>query len=144
LVLIYHQKILHQHQSYHKDFLESTRQLKAIADTDGAELRAFVGAWYGEHKKGPVTASQLLALATRGEGLLASILTGDTDRSQLVKLGKALAKLRDRVFDVGPKATPTTVQIRLAVDSHTKANRYRLAAPDERGLGDDFARTRAH
>jgi len=106
-------------------FLESSKGLFDLADTEGAEWRAFVAAWHAHLGNGVVLAEDLRALATR-HNLLGAVVRADLiDQSQRAKLGAALVKMRDRVFDIG-EDSKTTVKLEVSKDKKTKANVYRL------------------
>lgn len=104
-------------------FLESSRELYELADVEGSEWRAFVAGWYRVHKDAVVKSSDLVALAVKEE-LLGSVVNAEASaRAQQSKLGRALLKMRDRVFDVDGQ----TVKLTVKDDDHTKAKVYRLA-----------------
>ncbi len=110
-----------QHAGY-QDFLLSSRELKALADVEGAEWRAFVMAWWAAHNSGLVTVKVLCDLAARGE-LLGTVVRGDaTEHSQRLKLAAALRKMRDRVFAVGDQI----VKLESKLNGNTKNNEHRL------------------
>jgi putative DNA primase/helicase len=73
-------------------FLENIEALYEESDHEGATWRAFTAAWHARHDRSAVTASDLYDLA---EGL--DLGTG-SERSQKTRLGKMLAKMRDRRF----------------------------------------------
>lgn len=102
-------------------FLEGREDFYAAADTDGQEWKALVEAWDARYGCTPVTASELVALAEEND-LLASVLGEKSDTSKRARLGKALARQRDRRF--GGR------RIEVVPDAHTKTARYRLQ-PDQ-------------
>jgi len=107
------------------DFLMGARELFDHADVEGAEWREFVAAWHAAHADKPLSADPLLHTALAGQ-LLGSVVRGDaTERSQKSSIGKALGKMRGRVFDLAGEKT-TTVRIDIGNDKHTKAKSYRL------------------
>lgn len=105
-----------QHAGY-QDFLLSSRELKALADVEGAEWRAFVMAWWAAHNSGLVTVKVLCDLAP------GTVVRGDaTEHSQRLKLAAALRKMRDRVFAVGDQI----VKLESKLNGNTKNNEHRL------------------
>lgn len=114
------------------DFLESSRELMELADVEGAEWRAFVGAWYARHKRETVTATTLLKLIDEAD-LLTSVVSGlENERAKKTRFSRAIGKERDRVFDVfDGEGSATTVKLIIGEDKKTKARVYRLAAPSE-------------
>lgn len=113
-------------------FLESSRELYDLADVEGAEWRAFVGAWYGRHKRDTVTATTLLKLIDEAD-LLTAVVSGlENERAKKTRFSRAIGKERDRVFDVfDGDGVATTVKLIIGEDKKTKARVYRLAAPSE-------------
>jgi hypothetical protein len=78
-------------------FLENSEELYEAADRDGQEWREFVSAWWDEHGDVPVPAGDLLELA-KNQDLLLGVLGTQSDRSQAIRLGKALQSNRNRRF----------------------------------------------
>lgn len=78
-------------------FLHDTEQLYEAADAEGQEWREFVAAWWDKHRDHWVTASDLLELALARD-LLGATIGDRTQRSQKIRLGKALSAARDRHF----------------------------------------------
>lgn len=78
-------------------FLGDRAALKASADPEGEEWRAYVEAWAERHRDEIVSASQLRALANDA-GMLLEVLGDYGDKSQLIRLGRALERVRERVY----------------------------------------------
>jgi hypothetical protein len=79
------------------DLLDNAQEFREVAADDADEWDAFVAAWWQEHQERPVGVNVLIGLAVRNQ-LLDSILGDDGDRSQCVRLGKALGKMTDSCF----------------------------------------------
>ena len=107
-------------------FLGNIDEMLEASDGEGAVWRVFVGQWWDRFGTTEVGTSGLYELAINCEPPL-SLGTGG-DRSQRTRLGKALARMRDRVFDIaGLKA-----RIRAIGVSH-QARRWQLTLEGERG-----------
>jgi hypothetical protein len=107
-------------------FLGNIDEMLEASDGEGAVWRVFVGQWWDRFGTAEVGTSGLYDLAVNCEPPL-PLGTGG-DRSQRTRLGKALARMRDRVFDIaGLKA-----RIRAIGVSH-QARRWQLALEGERG-----------
>lgn len=103
-------------------FLDDCEQLYEAADLDGADWRAFCAAWWERFQNLPVKPAELLKLAL-AKGLLNGVLGDKSERSQGIRLGKALQRMRDRQF--------ADWRITAEGDTHAKGFHYRLvsAAP---------------
>jgi hypothetical protein len=107
-------------------FLGNIDEMLEASDGEGAVWRVFVGQWWDRFGTAEVGTSGLYELAVNCEPPL-PLGTGG-DRSQRTRLGKALARMRDRVFDIaGLKA-----RIRAIGVSH-QARRWQLALEGEHG-----------
>ncbi len=107
-------------------FLGNIDEMLEGSDGEGAVWRVFVGQWWDRFGTAEVGTSGLYELAINCEPPL-PLGTGG-DRSQRTRLGKALARMRDRVFDIaGLKA-----RIRAIGVSH-QARRWQLALEGEHG-----------
>jgi len=107
-------------------FLGNIDEMLEASDGEGAVWRVFVGQWWDRFGTAEVGTSGLYELAINCEPPL-PLGTGG-DRSQRTRLGKALARMRDRVFDIaGLKA-----RIRAIGVSH-QARRWQLTLEGERG-----------
>jgi putative DNA primase/helicase len=83
-------------------FLGNVDEMLEAADAESAIWRAFVGRWWECHRASPVGVGDLHQIALVTEP---PIPLGDgADRSQKTRLGKALGKMRDRVFHVDRRA----------------------------------------
>ncbi len=67
------------------------------ADEDSTLWRQFVKAWWQTHQDMSVRAGELYDLAVK-EDLMAPILGSGNERSQRIKLGRALGQVRDRII----------------------------------------------
>jgi len=103
-------------------FLGNTEELYEAADAEGQEWREFVQTWWDEQGKLPVSAGTLLRLA-QDRDMLLSVLGSKSERSQAIRLGKALKANRNRRFD--------GLRIESAGTSRTKQNRWQLVKEDE-------------
>jgi putative DNA primase/helicase len=72
------------------------------ADAEGAIWRAFVACWWESLQSGPAGVGDLYKVAVLSEPPMP--LGDGNERSQKTRLGKALGRMRDRVFHVGPSA----------------------------------------
>ena len=107
-------------------FLGNIDEMLEASDGEGAVWRVFVGQWWDRFGTAEVGTSGLYELAVNCEPPL-PLGTGG-DRSQRIRLGKALARMRDRVFDIGG----LKARIRAIGVSH-QARRWQLALEGERG-----------
>lgn len=78
-------------------FLSDLEELYEAADAEGQEWREFIAAWWEKYQSLSVDAGQLLDLATQRE-LLGSVIGDKGQRSQRIRLGRALGAARDRRF----------------------------------------------
>ena len=107
-------------------FLGNIDEMMAASDSEGAVWRSFVSAWWDRFGTAEVGTGDLFTLATDCEPPLP--LGSGNEKSQRTRLGMALAKMRDRVFDIaGAK-----VRIQLLGVSH-QAKRWQLGLEGERG-----------
>ncbi len=102
-------------------FLDDTEQLYEHADSEGQEWRQLVTAWWDRHGCQWVTARDLLHLVSE-QDLLGHVVGDKSERSQLIRLGRALSAARDRHFGEHRIVTGR--------NSNTKAAQYRLVADD--------------
>lgn len=77
-------------------FLDNAQELYARGDEETAEWREFVAQWWERFRDKEVQTEDLFQVATQND-LLGSTLGDKSERSQKTRLGKALAKMRDRV-----------------------------------------------
>ena len=111
-------------------FLGNIDEMMAASDSEGAVWRSFVSAWWDRFGTAEVGTGDIFDLAANGEPPLP--LGSGNERSQRTRLGKALGKMRDRVFDI----EGTKVRIQLLGVSH-QAKRWQLDL--QREGGDRFA-----
>ncbi|WPD20203.1 hypothetical protein [Thermaerobacter composti] len=78
-------------------FLGNLDQFYAQADEEMAEWRAFVHRWWDAFGPVPVRVEQLWQLAVDHE-LIPAVLGDKGERSQRIRLGKALARMRERII----------------------------------------------
>jgi len=102
-------------------FLGNLDEFYDASDTEGAERRAFLGAWWDAYRDTPVPAAQLFAIATAPESTLP--LDAKTEQGQRVQLGKILRELDGRVY---PLDDGLTVRVERA-GKHKHAVLWRLA-----------------
>jgi hypothetical protein len=103
-------------------FLSNCEELYEAADVEGQEIREFVVAWWEAYDSTPVPAGQLLKLAQDKE-LLPAILGSKSERSQAVRLGKALKANRSRHYH--------EYKIETSWANHSKQNLWRLVRTTE-------------
>ena len=107
-------------------FLANLDEMLAAADGEGAIWRSFIGAWWDRFGTAEVGTSDLYEVALACEPPLP--LGAGGDRSQRTRLGKALARMRDRVFDIDGRK----MRVRTLGVSH-QAKRWQLTIEGERG-----------
>jgi hypothetical protein len=103
-------------------FLGDAEQFYERADAEGREWREFTKAWWDTHAGAWVSASDLHTLATEREILL-QVLGEKNERSQKIRLGKALQGISDRQFG--------TLRIVTESNPSTGAARYQLIRTDD-------------
>ncbi len=103
-------------------FLEDTEKLYEEADAEGQEWREFVAAWWVEHGDVWVATADLLRLAGERD-LLGGVIGDKSERSRLIRLGRALSAARDRHFGGWRLAAGR--------NSNSKAAQYRLVATED-------------
>ena len=107
-------------------FLGNLKEMYERADAEGAVWRAFVALWWQRFGTAEVGSSDLYELATASEPPLP---LGDAgERSQRTRLGKALGRMRDRVFAVGDLRLRIT-----GVGVEHQARRWQLVLGDSGG-----------
>ncbi len=80
-------------------FLGDRDALFRESDRDGSEWAEVVAALFREHRQGPWTAAQALAVADEAS-LLGAVLGDGAERARLTRLGAALRRMRDRVWSL--------------------------------------------
>jgi len=105
-------------------FLANADELYETSDAEGIMWRSFVAAWWDRFGTAEVGTSDLFPIAGECEPPLP--LGNGSDRSQRTRLGKALGRMRDRVFAIGD----LHVRIR-AVGTAQRAQRWTLAIEEE-------------
>ena len=109
-----------------RGFLCNIDEMLDASDGEGAVWRVFVGQWWDRFGTAEVGTGDLYELALSCEPPLP--LGAGGDRSQRTRLGKALSRMRDRVFDIaGLKARIGVLGV-----SH-QARRWQLSLEGERG-----------
>jgi hypothetical protein len=105
-------------------FLKNLDEMLEAADAEGAVWRAFVARWWEAHQSNPVGVGDLYKIAMLSEP---PMLLGDgSERSQKTRLGKALGRMRDRIYHVG------TAQLRIASGGiRHQAQQWRLVHEGE-------------
>jgi hypothetical protein len=107
-------------------FLANLDEMLAAADGEGAIWRSFIGGWWDRFGTAEVGTGDLYEVALACEPPLP--LGAGGDRSQRTRLGKALARMRDRVFDIDGRK----MRVRTLGVSH-QAKRWQLTIEGERG-----------
>lgn len=79
-------------------FLDNLAELHKTADTDRLPWVEFISEWYAYKGESPMRVGELLTLCNE-KNLLSSILADFHPKSQESKLGKALAKKKDTIYD---------------------------------------------
>jgi len=105
-----------------RGFLHDTEKLYEDADAEGQEWREFVTAWWDAHGAVWVASGELLKLVL-DRGLLGGIVGDKSERSQMIRLGRALSSVRDRQFG--------NMRICAGRNSDTKTAQYRLVRISE-------------
>ncbi len=100
-----------------RGFLQDTEKLYEDADAEGQEWREFVTAWWEAHGAIWVASSDLLKLVLERD-LLCQVVGDKSERSQMIRLGRALSSVRDRQFG--------NMRICAGRNSDTKTAQYRL------------------
>lgn len=100
-------------------FLANLNEMYEAADAEGAAWRTFVGLWWERHGTGEVSTKDLHEVALACEPPL-PLGTG-SEHSQRIRLGKALGRMRDRVFALGG------IEVRIkAAGERQRAQRWAL------------------
>jgi hypothetical protein len=106
-------------------FLCNIEEMMEASDTEGGAWRGFVSGWWDRFGTAEVGTGDLFDLVGNCEPPLP--LGPGNEKSQRTRLGKALGKMRDQVFDMDA----TRVRIRLIGVSH-QAKRWQLSLQGER------------
>lgn len=107
-------------------FLGNLEEMMEASDGEGGVWRSFVSAWWDRFGTAEVGAGDLYELALTCEPPLP--LGFGNDRSQRIRLGKALGRVRDRIFRIR--------QLSVRVEgsgTHQGAQRWRLALDEKTG-----------
>ena len=80
-------------------FLRNLDEMLETADAEGATWRAFIGQWWDRFGTTEVGTGDLFAIALETDSPLP--LGSGNERAQRTNLGRALTRMRDRVFTVG-------------------------------------------
>ena len=108
-------------------FLGNLDEMLEASDGEGAVWRSFVSAWWDRFGTAEVGTNDLYETALSCEPPLP--LGSGNDRSQRIRLGKALGRLRDRVFHI------KTVSLRAEICGALHgAQRWRLAIDEKTGM----------
>jgi hypothetical protein len=116
-------------------FLGNIEELMEASDADGAVWRSLVSAWWDRFGTAEVGTNDLYETALGCEPPLQ--LGSGNDRSQRIRLGKALGRLRDRVFQlkrVSVRAEMCGIlhsaqRWRLAIDEKTDTEKHSQHSP---------------
>lgn len=107
-------------------FLANLDEMMAAADAEGSAWTAFVAGWWYRFGTAEVKAGDLYDIAVTAEPPLS--LGSGNDKSQRTRLGKALGRMRDRVFRV----SETEVRLKAVGVTH-QAQQWQLIIAGERG-----------
>lgn len=107
-------------------FLGNLDELMAASDAEGAMWRGLVSAWWDRYGTAEVGVSDLYEVALACDPPLA--LGSGNDRSQRTRLGKALGRLRDRMFALAE----LSVRV-VTAGTAQRAQRWRLVINEEAG-----------
>lgn len=80
--------------------------------------RELILVWWFTHKDAPIRVAELAKLCAAGD-LMEPVLGEGSEKSQHIRLGRALQRVRERVFGEH--------RVEAATDPHTKRPVYRLA-----------------
>ncbi len=109
-------------------FLGNLDEMMAASDTEGGAWRAFVQTWWDRFGTAEVSASDLFGHAKAADPPLP--ISAKDENGQRVRLGRALSKMRDRVFRVSDRR----VRLQAGGASHN-AQRWRLTPSQESNTG---------
>jgi putative DNA primase/helicase len=113
-------------------FLGNLEEMMRASDSEGPVWRSFVAAWWDRLGTAEVGTANLYEVALFCEPPLQ--LGPGNDQSRRIRLGKALVRLRDRVFHLGPMAVRVqacgTLQNaqrwQLAIDEQARMNTHNI------------------
>jgi hypothetical protein len=105
-------------------FLANLDEVMEAADSEGAVWRSLVTAWWDRFGTTEVGISDLYDLAVQVEPPLP--LGAGNDRSQRIRLGIALGRIRDRIYRLAHRS----VQVQ-AAGTYQGASRWRLVVADD-------------
>lgn len=116
-------------------FLGNIEELMEASDAEGALWRSFVSAWWDRFGTAEVGSNDLYETALTCEPPLP--LGAGNDRSQRIRLGKALGRLRDRVFQLRSVSVRAEIcgtlqgaqRWRLSIDEKTGAEKHSQHSP---------------
>ena len=116
-------------------FLGNLDEMLEASDSEGAVWRGFVSAWWNRFGTAEVGTVDLYEIGLACEPPLQ--LGSGTERSQRIRLGKSLGRLRDRVFRVGGLSLRTSIcgtlqgaqRWRLVVDEKTGTDEHSQHSP---------------
>lgn len=115
-------------------FLGNLDELMAASDAEGAIWRGLVAAWWDRFGTAEVGTSDLYELALSSEPPLP--LGAGGDRSQRTRLGKAVGKMRDRVFDLEGRSVRIVTAGLLHNSQRWTLQLQEGSAPDAAACGD--------
>jgi len=115
-------------------FLDNLDEMLEGADGESAVWRSFVGSWWDRFGTAEVGTGNLFDLTLSSE-LPLPLGTGN-ERAQRTRLGKALSKLRDRMFSVGR----LSVQVKCS-GTYQGAQRWSLAIDENMSTGERSRRS---
>ncbi|NYS26423.1 toprim domain-containing protein [Rhodobacteraceae bacterium 2376] len=106
-------------------FLGNLEEMMEASDSEGAGWSAFIAAWWDRFGTASVLSADLFDVALLCDPQ--PPLAGATDRAQKTSFGKAISRMRDRIFRVG------SVNVRVRKDGiEHKATRWKLELSGEK------------
>ncbi len=109
-------------------FLTNIEEMMSTSDSEGAVWRGFVSVWWDRFGAAEVGTGDLFTLATDCEPPLP--LGSGNEKSQRTRLGIALVRMRDRVFQISSR----NLRLEASRISH-KLQRWRLAVDEKTDTG---------
>jgi len=104
-------------------FLGNLEEMMEASDSEGAGWSAFIAAWWDRYGTASVLSADLFDVALFCDPQ--PPLAGATDRAQKTAFGKAISRMRDRIFRIG------SLHVRVRKDGiEHKATRWKLVLSD--------------
>lgn len=107
-------------------FLINHKILKLRSDNETNEWGGFVSTWWNKFSAEPLGVAELFNLCEAND-LLNQVRGSNSERSQRIKLGRALSTQLDRTFETEISNEPTLLRLeRVGTHRYTKTKLYRL------------------